>query len=487
MPLLSRRAFLRSSALAGAGLVASRLSSSAWADPVGSNDAVRVGIIGLGGKGSDHLRHLQTLPGVRVVALCDVDPKVLSRVTAGLKDPKVAPFATTDARELLARPDVDAVVIASPNHWHALLTVWACQAGKDVYVEKPMSHTVWEGRRMIEAARKYGRVVQVGTQHRSDPGLLAAAKYLREGHCGKMLHVHAVYYNVRKDIGYRLPWYPDWLSYDLFCGPSPMAPLERTNLHYDWHWSWATGNGDLGNNGVHVIDMGLFFSGHEALPRRIMCLGGRYVVADRADTPNSMLAVFDYADVPFIFEHRGLPAKPGVNYSDQAHGVRHGIVVQCEGGYFAGMIGGAVYDHDNKVIMKFPGDGGAGHMPNFLDAVRSRRVSDLAAPTEVAHVAATLCNMGNISYRVGESAGPDRVRESLGAVPDAVPYFEGLKGNLDANGVDLESHPLRLGRWLQVEGDGIAQVESGGAADLDRARFLLRETHRPPYAMPENV
>ena len=224
-PILSRRAFIKASALGAGATIASRFVPSAWARLAGANDALRIGIIGLHNKGGDHLRDLLKRADVRVVGICDLDPKILALVLEQLKAQQVAPFATTEARELLARPDIDAVVIATPNHWHALLTLWACQAGKDVYVEKPMCHTVWEGRKMVEAGAKYGRVVQVGTQHRSDPGLLAAAKYLQEGHCGKMLYVHAVYYNLRKDIGYRLPWYPDWLNYNAYCGPAPMTPL----------------------------------------------------------------------------------------------------------------------------------------------------------------------------------------------------------------------------------------------------------------------
>jgi predicted dehydrogenase len=486
-PILSRRAFIKASALGAGAAIASRFVPSAWAQPVGANGALRMGIIGLHNKGGDHLKDLLKRADVRVVGICDLDPKILASVLEQLKAQQVAPFATTEARELLARPDLDAVVIATPNHWHALLTLWACQAGKDVYVEKPMCHTVWEGRKMIEAGAKYGRVVQVGTQHRSDPGLLAAAKYLQEGHCGKMLCVHSVYYNLRKDIGYRQPWYPDWLNYDAYCGPAPMTPLERTNLHYDWHWTWATGNGDLGNNGVHMLDTSLFFSGHHAAPRRVLGLGGRYVVRDHAQTPNSMIVVYDYPEIPFIFEHRGLPAKTGVTYVDQAHGVRAGVVVHCEGGYFAGGDGGTLYDLNNKVLKKFPGDGGAGHMPNFLGAVRSRRVGDLIAPMAVGQVSASLCHFGNISYRIGEAASPATIRESLGAVPAAQQYFDGLVKNLGANGVDIEREPLTLGKWVDVDGDNITQVASGGESSLEWARFLLRETHRTPYVIPEQV
>jgi len=172
---------------------------------------------------------------------------------------------------------------------------------------------------------------------------------------------------------------------------------------------------------------------------------------------------------------------------DQTRGVRFGIVVQCEGGYFAGMNGGAVYDNNDKLVMKFPGDGGAGHMPNFLGTVRSRRVADLVAPCDVAHTGASLCHFGNISYRIGATAGLGQVRASLEAVPAAGKYLDGLAKNLGANGVDLSRDPFRLGQWIQAEGDNIAQVESGSEAALERARFLLRETHRPPYAIPDQV
>jgi len=448
---------------------------------------LRIGIIGLHNKGRSHLRDLQLLPGVRVAALCDLDPQVLAPVVAELKGRQITPFATTDARELLARPDVDAVVIVTGNHWHALLTLWACQAGKDVYVEKPMSHTVWEGRKMIEMARKYGRVVEVGMQYRSDTGLREAAEFLRQGHCGRLQHVHVPVYMLRKDIGRRQPWYPDWLNYDLFCGPAPMAPLERTRLHYDWHWTWGTGNGDLGNNGVHVLDIALLFAGQKALPRRILSVGARYGVADGADTPNTMLTVYDYPDVPFIFDHRSLPAKPGMSYTDDAHGVRTGVVVRCEGGYFAGLKGGAVYDNQDKLIKKFPGDGGKAHMATFLAAVRSRRAGDLAAGVEIGHTGAALCHYGNISYRIGEPGRLDRVRKALEVVPAAGRYLDGLQRHLGVHGIDLDRHPFTLGQWIQVEGDNIAQVESGRETALERARFLLRETQRPPYVIPENI
>jgi predicted dehydrogenase len=489
--MITRRTVLRRSSLvAGTTLfAASALRPSMLANPVGANGDVRLGVIGLNGKGSAHLKNLLKMPGVRVAGLCDVDPRVLERVAATIPNTQVAPFKTTDARELIARSDIDAVMVVTSNHWHALLTVWACQAGKDVYVEKPISHTVWEGRKMVEAAAKYNRIVQVGTHYRSETGLADAIRFLHEGQLGKIKHVRAIVYGLRGSIGRKQPWYPDWLDYDRFCGPTPVQPLERSNLHYDWHWNWNTGNGEIGNNGVHVLDIAVRVGRHTSPPKRIMSLGGRYVVDDVAETPNTHLAVYDYPDVPLFYESRSLPAKRGVSFMDQQAGIRTGIVVQCEGGYLSGIVGATAYDPSGKVIKKFAGDGGAGHVPNFFAAVRSRRKEDLAAPVEVGHLSASLCHYGNISYRVGDAAPGARINEALGAVPAAGEIYRELQQHLTVHEVDLAKHPFRLGSWLQLDaiGDSITAVDSQNESALERARFLLREVQRRPYVIPEQV
>ncbi|MBM3852985.1 MAG: gfo/Idh/MocA family oxidoreductase, partial [Verrucomicrobia bacterium] len=391
MNTLTRRSFLGNFAVAaGASLASPALPASTRAAPVGANGAIRLAIIGLGNKGRGHVGQLAGRKDARVVALCDVDETAIARAVQGAEGKLAAPFTSTDARAIMARADVDAVIVASANHWHALHAVWGCQAGKDVYVEKPMTHTVWEGRKVIEAAAKYGRIVQVGTQYRSETGLAEGIRYVRTGELGKLKHIHAVYYGGRGAIARRAPWYPDFLDYNLFCGPTPMIPLEREKLHYDWHWSWATGNGEIGNNGVHVLDAALRYIGADAAPRRMLALGGRFGRNDAADTPNTHLAVFDYADVPVMFEARALPARPGVMLMDQVNGIRTGTVAHCEGGYVSGLIGCAAYDPSGKLIRKFGGDGGRGHMDNFLNAVRSRRAADLAAPATAGHVSAAL-------------------------------------------------------------------------------------------------
>ncbi len=491
MRSISRRSFVLKTAAAGLGAVAARsLRPSAWAAPAGANDAIRIGIIGLGGKGWQHMKLLSKRPDTRVVAICDLETKTLARAKEEFAGEQVAPFTTTDARELLARPDVDAVFVVTGNHWHALHTVWACQAGKDVYVEKPMTHTVWEGRKVIEAAAKYRRVVQVGTQYRSESGLAAGIQWLHEGHLGKLKHVHCLYLARRGSIGRRRPWYPEGIDYSMFCGPTPVVPLERDKLHYDWHWSWATGNGEIGNNGVHLLDIARRIVRSEAPPRRVLAFGGRFGVDDGAETPNTQLAVYDYPAAPVVFEARALPAKPDVSYSDQINGTRVGVVAHCEGGYIAGLVGCAAYDPSGKVIQKFGGDGGGGtHLNNFLTAVRSRRTQDLAAPPETGHGSAGLCHFGNISMRVGAAASSAQIDHALGGMPAAAAMARGLQAHLGVHGVDLARTPLTLGPWMELErsGDGIAKIEGDNPAQLERARYLVHETQRPPYVIPDVV
>ncbi len=487
---MHRRTFLRRSSLAaGTALLASAFRPSVHAQPAGANSAIRLGLIGLGRKGVPHLKNILKMDGVRIAALCDVDPALLAQGAALIPADRPAPFKTTDARALIARDDVDAVMIVTSNHWHALLTVWACQAGKDVYVEKPMSRTVWEGRKMIEAATKYNRIVQVGTHYRSETGLAEAIQFLHGGGLGKIDHIRAVVYNLRPSIGHKLPWYPADLDYDRFCGPAPVAPLQRNQLHYDWHWSWDTGNGELGNNGVHVLDIALRIAKHAGSPRRILSFGGRYGIDDVAETPNTHVAVYDYASIPLIFEHRALPAKPGVNFMDQHGGLRVGVVAHCEGGSLSGLVGGTAYDRSGKVIKKFTGDGGAGHVPNFFAAVRSRRKADLAAPVETGHLSAALCHYGNISYRVGKAAAPAKIETALKDFPAAQGIQRELQAHLGVHGIDAAAQPFKLGPWLDLDatGDGIAKLDTDNPAALAHARFLLREAPRPPYVIPDVV
>src|SRR5690349_19997630 len=248
MNALTRRTFLKTSALVTASAA---FSARSWAQVAGAKSDLRVAVVGLNGRGKSHLASLAKVPGVRIVALCDVDSAVIEKTKASL-GPSAAGMKTYVAlRELLASPDIDAVTIATPNHLHALQAIWACQAGKDVYVEKPVSHNIWEGRQLVSAAAKYKRVVQCGTQIRSGAGLQEAVAWVQAGNLGKITASRGFCYKRRDTIGKTegpQPL-PATVNYDLWCGPAPKLELRRKRLHYDWHWLHVTGNGDVGNQG----------------------------------------------------------------------------------------------------------------------------------------------------------------------------------------------------------------------------------------------
>ncbi|MCH7752927.1 MAG: Gfo/Idh/MocA family oxidoreductase, partial [Planctomycetes bacterium] len=277
MEKITRRSFIRRSTTIAAGVsVAAALPSLTWARPVGANNDIRVAVVGLGGKGRDHVNVFKKIKGVRVVALCDPDRKRMQKAAAELGDQKVDKYV--DYRKLLEDKDIDAVCTATCNHWHALVTVWGCEAGKDIYVEKPVCHTIWEGQQMIKAARKHNRIVQSGMQLRSDRGVREAFQWLNEGNLGKMLLSRGLCYESRSSMGKvdKSTPIPDYIDYDLWCGPSPHVPLMRRQLHFHWHFIWNTGNGDLGNQGIHQMDMCRRANGQDKLPARVISVGGRF-------------------------------------------------------------------------------------------------------------------------------------------------------------------------------------------------------------------
>ena len=479
---LSRRRFLGQAAIAGS-LVYPVVRHSLRAAGSANND-IRFAVIGLGNKGRGHVRDLLRQPGVRLVALCDVDPERLAAQVAVAKEAGLTPFANLDPRRVLERADVDAVIIATPNHWHAVLTVWSCRAGKDVYVEKPISHTFWEGSQMVAVARETGRIVQSGTQYRSDEGLREAARWIAEGHIGKPASAHVLWYEYRPGIGQVAPYTPGNLNYDLYCGPAEAELLTRPKLHYDWHWFWSTGDGDLGNSGIHPIDACRMLAGITGLPKRGLCLGGRFAVDDSAQTPNTQLTLIDYPGLPMVIENRNLPMKAGVRAMDQHRGIREGFILDCEGGSFAGLRGGGwIYDRDGKRVRQFVGDGGSGHLANFVDAVRSCKTSALHAPVSEGHVSSVFCHLGNVSWRLGRNASLASCREAVRGHTHAEAVIDRLAHHLKANEVDLDGNGFVLGPWLEVasSGEGITSVSSGGSETLAHANKLARGHHREGY------
>ncbi|MFZ5496373.1 MAG: Gfo/Idh/MocA family protein [Verrucomicrobiota bacterium] len=491
----SRRSFLKTTALGAAAL----LSARSWAQVAGANGDVRVAVVGLNGRGREHLRQLRGIPGVRLAAICDVDTAVLDRAAESLAKDGHAPEKFTDVRRLLEAPGVDAITIATPNHWHALMGIWACQAGKDVFVEKPVSHNVWEGRQLVAAAAKYGRVVQAGMQIRSGEGLQEAVAWVRAGHLGKITAARGFCYKRRKTIGRTTGAQPvpATVDYDLWLGPAPVEPPRRARFHYDWHWFNAYGNGDIGNQGVHQMDVARWFLGEPGLPRATLSIGGRLGYVDDGETPNTQVILHDYATAPLVFEVRGLPAKadpdegkPGeagaeaagalAATMDEYRGIRVGNIIDCEGGsvIVPGYFDATAYDRDGRVVREFKGADRL--MRNFIEVVRSRRTADLHGPIEEGHVSSALCHLGGISHALGRAAPPEKIREQIKGDAALHEACGRMLEHLAVNRVDFGRTPLRLGAPLAVDPAAGQLVGVDAAA----ANALLTRAYRAPYAVP---
>jgi predicted dehydrogenase len=493
----SRRTFLKTSALAAAGAA---LPARSWANVIGANDDIRVAVIGLHGRGMNHVSSLQRISGVRIVAICDPDTAVLdmAQKRGNLSEAK----RYTDIRELLANKDIDAVTIATPNHWHSLAGIWAVQNGKDVYVEKPVSHNVWEGRQLVNAAKKYNKVVQAGTQIRSGEGLQEAVQWIRAGNLGKITAARGFCYKRRDSIGKTTgpQPIPATVNYDLWTGPAPLVPPHRNNpkygpIHYDWHWVYLYGNGDVGNQGIHQMDVARWFLGESGLPRHTLSVGGRLGYIDDGDTPNTQIVIHDYATAPLIFEVRGLPKKAGIasqggdpalnqggggSGMDTYRGVDIGNVIDCEGGslittqYFSAK----AVDKSGKTVKEFRGNDR--HMQNFIDVIRSRKTEDLYGPIDEGNTSSALCHLGNISHQIGAKAGPDKIAARIKSDAKLSEAYGRMVEHLHNNNVDLEKTPLTLGVPLIVD----AKNERFLGADAARANKLLSAQYRAPFTVP---
>ncbi|HUS93302.1 MAG TPA: Gfo/Idh/MocA family oxidoreductase [Phycisphaerae bacterium] len=468
MKRITRRSFVKKGSLAAGAAVA----LSPWARVLGANGDVRVGVVGFRSQGGYHIKLLRELPGVRVVALCDPDRDVLGRQVKSFAGDKQKVDGYADVRKMLEDKDLDAITTATPDHWHALVTIWACQAGKDVYVEKPLCHNLWEGRKMVEAARKHKRIVQFGNQNH---GQKTGQTRLEMGDLGKILVVHTSLNRMRKSIG-KVPGpqaVPESLDYDLWTGPAPLEPLRRKNLHYDWHWVWPTGTGELGNNGVYPLDACRLALGQGVLPRRVMCFGGRFLFDDDGQTPNTQVCLFQYEPGPLvIFELRNLPSEKGPKTLPTK--------MKCERGESklpsptgkAGETGGF----------------GAhkGHLFNFLSAVRSRKVSDLRADVLEGHLSTALVHMGNISYRLGTPHSPEEAREAIAdRGSDATEALARCQEHLAANGVDWSKGRFIVGPWLEM--DRQAERFVGSSKVVAQANELVKPPYRKPFVVPDEV
>ncbi len=491
---LDRRQFLKNSLLTAASLSllpgltgcktdTASMTSNVNARVIGANDDIRVAVIGFNSRGQDHLKEMSELKGVRVVALCDVDSNVLGREVKKFQDRNQPVTGYQDIRRLLENNDIDAITIATPNHWHSLAAIWGIQAGKDVYVEKPVSHNVWEGRQLVKAARKYGRIVQTGTQCRSSTGMAEAVEWVQAGNLGKIKVARGLCYKRRASIGKTTgpQPIPATVDYDLWVGPAPMEPLRRAKLHYDWHWVWPTGNGDLGNQGIHQMDIARWFLGEKELSPRVLSVGGRLGYEDDGNTPNTLVVFHDYPTAPLIFEVRGLPTKTGSITMDNYRGASVGVVVDCEHGYLTipSYTKVNVFDKDNQQIKTF--DGRVSHFGNFFAAMRSRKSTDLHADILEGHISSGLCHTGNVSYRLGKTVQPDALKAHIRDNNDLAESLDRMQEHLGANAVNLTQTPVTLGEALKMD------PQSERFAGNHAANKLLTATYRKPFVVPERV
>ena len=495
MKKINRRKFLHKSLAATAGLgVGLGLQRSVWSQVRGANDDIWIGVAGIHGRGSSLTSQFHGLPGVRVVGLCDPDRNILEqrvREFAGSDKHKVTAY--TDVREMLDNKDIDAIVIATPNHWHCLMTVWACQAGKHVYVEKPVSHSIWEGRKMVQAARKYNRIVQAGTQQRSCPAVQAAAADIKAGKYGKVLWAHCSFLGSRSSIGKvtEPQPVPSHIDYNLWAGPAPMSPVMRKSFHYDWHWQWNWGDGETSNWGVHYVDDLRHMLGWKSVPNSVIAAGNRFAWDDNGETPNMHFALFDYNGLKVVVDIRNLPdpqrpegkkagGKSGAVYLKS----RDGNHIHCENAFIRmARGGGGAYDLTGKRIKQYAGDGGRGHARNFIDAIRDGRPQDLNADIEIVHLSTAMCHQANIGFRVGSQATAEQVRQSMKEHEDAENTLNDMLEQLDGNKVDLKETPFILGPKLDFDPRAERFVGIHAAA----ANKYLKCSYRRPFVVPEVV
>jgi len=474
---MSRRAFVRNTTLAGVGLA----MAAPAARVLGANEEIRVAVVGIHGRGGGHINEYLKIPGVRVAALCDVDKKVLAARAEALAKKNNPVRTYVDVRDLLAAKDVDAVSVATPNHWHSLITVWACQAGKDVYVEKPCSHNVFEGRKCVEAARKYRRIVQHGTQSRASGSWRNTIAAVQSGKYGKLLVSKGYCCKPRWSIGFK-PYAdpPEYLDFNLWLGPAPEQPYHANLVHYNWHWFWEFGNGDIGNQGVHQMDIARWAIKGATLPLSVVSMGGRYVngpsFRDQGQTPNMMLTVFDYGETLLVFETRGLVE----------NGLKFRRKVTNEFYMEGGVIKDGKFYPDGKgqgePLAKMEFEMGPGNnFENFIHCVRTRKRSQQHAEILEGHLSSALCHLGNISYRLGWDVPFNYQTKRLGDAKIIRDSMMTVLENTKAIGVDPARAVYCLGPKLMVDPKREKFIDNV-SADLLLSRF-----YREPFVVPEKV
>jgi predicted dehydrogenase len=476
MNSITRRRFLEDSILAAAAAATASIPRQLIAAdqrPVSASEKITVAIIGCGIRGKQHAAELARLSDCEIAYVCDPDSDRAAEVAATLVAAnRPRPKVVQDLRRVFDDKSVAAVFIAAPNHWHALAAIWAMQAGKDVYVEKPVSHNISEGRRIVQVARKLKRICQTGTQNRSNGALAEAIKYIHEGKLGEVKLARSIVYGRRASIGGPTQCeIPASVDYNLWAGPAAMVPLTRPKFHYDWHWFWNTGNGELGNNNIHSLDICRWGLGVTGPGRAVISYGGRFGYTDAAETPNTQVCVFDFGDKTIVAETRGLKTEP---FNPD---FKSGWIFTGTKGIIADT---SLFDSDARLVSTFTGNSES-HFANFLSAVRSRKVSDLNADILEGHQSTTLCHIGNISWRLGRPSSASEIQKELSRLKvheNVQETFERTRKHLAENNVDLETSQLTLGMPLRLNSEKETFLDSSSAD------ALLSREYRKPFVVP---
>jgi predicted dehydrogenase len=486
MAHISRRRFLQAAAASTAFPLFTIAGTKSSAKVLGANERIRIGICGINGRGTAHIDEFAAQKDVEIAYLIDPDTNLHSSRKKSVKDKAGnEPTCVQDVRVVLDDKNLNAISVATCNHWHSLLTIWACQSGKDVYVEKPISHNVFEGRQCVKAAERYKCIVQHGTQQRSELQRAKQIAALQSGKYGKLLVSKGYCCKPRWSIGFKQPGPPPaGFDFNLWLGPAPLQPFHG-NLHpYNWHWFWDTGNGDIGNQGVHEMDVARWAIKDATLPTKVWSLGGRFFPdgPDQGQTPNMELTVMEFGDVLLVFEVRGLvanesiPGCPPFKVGNEYY-TTDGVIRVSENKFYPKNGGSPQPLEGGDDAHVAPG----GPFGCFINACRSRNPKDVNAPAEVAHYSAALCHLANISYRLGDAAKYDQVTKSIGGNKQVVESLDALHDNLRAVKVQLDDVTYKLGRTLTFD------PQSEKFVGDDEANALLTRKYREPFVVPAEV
>ena len=465
---INRRKFIAQSSLLSTFAISGTKSSGKI---IGANDRINVAVCGIKGRGTSHMGGHGRQKNVVISHLVDPDSRLHdARKKFIISKFKNSPSCVQDVRNVLDNKDVDVISIATPNHWHSLMSIWACQAGKDVYVEKPLSHNLFEGKKLVEAAKKYNRIVQHGTQNRSLSKWSNLANEIASGKKGRLEVALGTCHKRRNSIGHKGTKNPPTeLDFDLWTGPAQKEKYHENLVHYNWHWFWNYGNGDIGNQGVHQIDIARWMIPGAVWPKKVFCVGGRFGYQDQGETANTQLAIFDYGESLLVFDVRGLAGKSNMGVSNHVYFSKNEIQENTR-------------SHGIKGIKDPLAERGKVDIfENFIQAVRSRKEEDLDAHVFEGHVSSGLCHLANISYRLGEKSSFNKKNKAFGDNKKAFEYFERMQEHLKENGLKLEETDYIVGRTLHFDS------KSESIIGDDEANNLLTRSYRSPYTVPNSV